>query len=139
MKVARDTFLDLMSDNRKGKKKGIYSVCTANADVLEACFKQAKADKSILLVESTSNQVDQFGGYTGMKPSDFVRFVNLIAQKVGFPEDMILLGGDHLGPNAWQHLPAEEAMNNAKVLIEEYVKEGYLKIHLDTSMFCADD
>lgn len=139
MKDARDIFLGTMSDNREGTPIGIYSVCTANADVLEACFMQAKADRTILLIESTSNQVDQFGGYTGMRPADFVRYVNLIAQKVGFPEDMILLGGDHLGPNAWQQLPAEKAMDNAKVLIEEYVKEGYQKIHLDTSMFCADD
>lgn len=139
MKSARDIFLDLMSENREGKKKGIYSVCTANADVLEACFKQAKNDGSVILIESTSNQVDQSGGYTGMKPADFVQYVNLIARKTGFPENMILLGGDHLGPNAWQNLTAEEAMNHAQVLIEEYIKAGYLKIHLDTSMFCADD
>lgn len=139
MKCARDIFLDLIADNRKGFAKGIYSVCTANAEVLEACFKQAKADGSILLVESTSNQVDQFGGYTGMKPADFVRYVKSIAQKVGFSDKMILLGGDHLGPNVWQHLPSAEAMEKSKVLIEEYVKAGYLKIHLDTSMFCADD
>ena len=117
----------------------MYSVCSANADVIEACFKQAKADGTILLVESTSNQVDQYGGYTGMKPADFVSYVYNIAGKVGFPEEMILLGGDHLGPNAWQNLSAEEAMSKAKILVEEYVKEGYQKIHLDTSMFCADD
>lgn len=139
MKSGRDIFLDILSDNRAGKKKGIYSVCTANADVLEACFKQSKIDGSVILIESTSNQVDQFGGYTGMKPADFVVYVNQIAKKVGFPENMILLGGDHLGPNAWQNLPANEAMNRAMILIEEYIKAGYLKIHLDTSMFCADD
>ncbi len=139
MKDARDIFLEIIAENRAGVKKGIYSVCTANADVLEACFKQAKADNSILLVESTSNQVDQYGGYTGMKPANFVGFVNHIAQKVGFQKNMLLLGGDHLGPNAWQNLPANEAMKRAKVLIEEYIKVGYLKIHLDTSMFCIDD
>jgi D-tagatose-1,6-bisphosphate aldolase subunit GatZ/KbaZ len=52
---------------------------------------------------------------------------------------MIFLGGDHLGPNKWQELPAAVAMSNAKVLVEEYVKAGFQKIHLDTSMFCADD
>lgn len=139
MKSAGDIFLDLMSENREGKKTGMYSVCSANADVLEACFKQAKEDGSILLVESTSNQVDQYGGYTGMKPSDFVNYVFAIARKVGFPKEKVLLGGDHLGPNAWQNLSAAKAMSNAKVLIEEYVKAGYQKIHLDTSMFCADD
>ena len=100
---------------------------------------QAREDGSICLIESTSNQVDQEGGYTGKKPVDFVGYVKSIASRVGFPEEMILLGGDHLGPNKWQDLPAREAMNHAKVLVEEYVKAGFQKIHLDTSMFCADD
>lgn len=139
MKNALDFFLDLMNDNRKGLGKGIYSVCSAHPEVLEACFKQAKDDNSILLIESTSNQVDQYGGYTGMKPADFISFVNDIADKTGFPKERILLGGDHLGPNPWKNLPANEAMEKAKVLIREYVKAGYRKIHLDTSMFCADD
>jgi D-tagatose-1,6-bisphosphate aldolase subunit GatZ/KbaZ len=139
MKNVIEIFLDLMKGNRKGIPKGMYSVCTANADVLEACFKQAKLDGTIILIESTSNQVNQYGGYTGMRPADFVRYVKQISRKVGFPEEMILLGGDHLGPNTWQHLPAREAMEKSKMLIEEYVKEGYQKIHLDTSMFCADD
>ncbi|MGM0498445.1 MAG: class II D-tagatose-bisphosphate aldolase non-catalytic subunit, partial [Bacteroidota bacterium] len=76
MKNARNLFLDLMAENRQGTAKGMYSVCSANSDVLEACFQQAKEDNTMLLIESTSNQVDQFGGYTGMKPADFVRYVN---------------------------------------------------------------
>jgi D-tagatose-1,6-bisphosphate aldolase subunit GatZ/KbaZ len=139
MKSAEEIFLKILEDNRKGTIKGIYSVCSAHADVLEACFIQAKKDNSILLIESTSNQVDQFGGYTGMKPAGFVHYVHTIAQKTGFPAEMVLLGGDHLGPNVWQNLPAKVAMSNAKTLIEAYVNAGYLKIHLDTSMFCADD
>jgi D-tagatose-1,6-bisphosphate aldolase subunit GatZ/KbaZ len=139
VKNARDIFLEIVADNRKVGAKGIYSVCSANAAVLEASFRQAREDESILLIESTSNQVDQEGGYTGMKPADFVGYVNSIATRVGFPKEMILLGGDHLGPNKWQVLPAGEAMNHAKVLVEEYVKAGFQKIHLDTSMFCADD
>lgn len=139
MKNARDSFLGILKDNRNGIAKGIYSVCSANSVVLEACFLQAKADGVMILIESTSNQVDQYGGYTGMKPTEFVSYVNDIAGKVYFPEEMILLGGDHLGPNPWKDLPAVKAMEKAKVLIEEYVKAGYQKIHLDTSMFCADD
>ena len=139
MKNARDIFLEIVATNRKVGAKGIYSVCSANAAVLEASFRQAREDESILLIESTSNQVDQEGGYTGMKPADFAGYVNSIANRLGFPKEMILLGGDHLGPNKWQVLPAGEAMNHAKVLVEEYVKAGFQKIHLDTSMFCADD
>jgi D-tagatose-1,6-bisphosphate aldolase subunit GatZ/KbaZ len=58
---------------------------------------------------------------------------------VGLPRDRILLGGDHLGPNAWQALSAEAAMARADVLIEDYVCAGFRKIHLDCSMSCADD
>jgi D-tagatose-1,6-bisphosphate aldolase subunit GatZ/KbaZ len=139
VKNARDIFLEIVANNKKVGAKGIYSVCSANAAVLEACFRQAREDGSILLVESTSNQVDQEGGYTGMKPADFVRYIDSIATRFGFPKERILLGGDHLGPNKWRVLPAGEAMNHAKVLIEEYVKAGFQKIHLDTSMFCVDD
>jgi D-tagatose-1,6-bisphosphate aldolase subunit GatZ/KbaZ len=122
-----------------GKFKGIYSICSAHPWVLGAAMKQALDDDTPLLVESTSNQVDQFGGYTGMKPADFVRFVHLIADRVGLPRSRLILGGDHLGPNAWRSLPAEEAMQHAEALIDAYVSAGFTKIHLDTSMSCAGD
>ncbi|EIM95579.1 D-tagatose-bisphosphate aldolase non-catalytic subunit [Paraburkholderia hospita] len=121
------------------KLKGIYSICSAHPWVLGAAMKQALDDDTPLLIESTSNQVDQFGGYTGMKPADFVRFVHLIADRVGLPRTRLILGGDHLGPNAWRSLPAEEAMQRAEALIDAYVSAGFTKIHLDTSMSCADD
>jgi D-tagatose-1,6-bisphosphate aldolase subunit GatZ/KbaZ len=119
--------------------KGIYSICSAHPWVLGAAMKQALADDTPLLIESTSNQVDQFGGYTGMKPADFVRFVHLIADRVGLPRERLILGGDHLGPNAWRNLPADEAMQCADALIDAYVSAGFTKIHLDTSMSCAGD
>ena len=136
---ADNIFLDIIAKNRKGLAKGIYSICSANREVLEACFRQAKDDDSVILIESTSNQVNQFGGYTNMKPNDFVGWVHSIRAQTGFPGEKLLLGGDHLGPNAWQLLPAKEAMSRAMVLVADYVKAGYTKIHLDTSMFCSDD
>jgi D-tagatose-1,6-bisphosphate aldolase subunit GatZ/KbaZ len=121
------------------KLKGIYSICSAHPWVLEAAMKQALADETPLLIESTSNQVDQFGGYTGMKPADFVQFVHLLADHAGLPRSRLILGGDHLGPNAWRSLPAEQAMQRAEALIDAYVSAGFTKIHLDTSMSCAGD
>ena len=139
MMNARDIFIELLKNNENGKGTGIYSICSAQRNVLEASMIQAKDDGSIVLIESTSNQVDQNGGYTGMTPDQFVSYVHEIAGEVGLAADKILLGGDHLGPNAWQNLPAEEAMANANVLVHDYVKAGYQKIHLDASMFLADD
>lgn len=135
----RDRFLEILDQNRRDKRTGIYSICSANKTVLKASFLQAKKDNSLLLVESTSNQVDQYGGYTGMKPADFIQYVSDIALETGFPEANILFGGDHLGPYQWRNLPAKEAMSRSKKLIEAYVKAGFQKIHIDTSMLCADD
>ena len=132
-------FVKILEGNKNGNGLGIYSICSAQPVVLKAAMLQAKEDNSIILIESTSNQVDQYGGYTGMIPSDFVSFVYRLADEVDFNKNDILLGGDHLGPNTWQNENASDAMEKALVLIEDYVKAGYQKIHLDASMFCADD
>ena len=134
-----DYLRQLPSLRRQGRISGIYSACTAHPLVLEATLSKALRDNTTALIEATSNQVNQFGGYTRMTPPDFKRFVLEIADRVGFPRDHVLLGGDHLGPNTWQHLPAEEAMQHAEVLVADYARAGFSKIHLDASMSCAGD
>lgn len=129
----------LASARAKGQPCGIYSVCSAHPMVIEAAIRQAKSDGQPVLIEATSNQVDQFGGYTGMKPADFRAFVARIAAKMDFPVDRILLGGDHLGPNPWRDRPAEEAMQLAQDLMRSYAAAGFVKLHLDASMACAGD
>ncbi len=137
--TARDEFLQALKQNRTNGTGVAVSVCSAHPDVLRATFRTARAYDHFALVESTSNQVDQYGGYTGMKPADFVAMVHRIADKEGFPKDRILLGGDHLGPNRWQKGPAETAMSEAETLMAAYVAAGYEKIHLDASFVCTDD
>jgi len=131
--------LDTIRRHKAGEAVGVYSVCSAHPLVLEAAVLQALDDAGYVLVEATSNQVDQFGGYTGMTPIDFRELVMGIAGRHGLPEDRVVLGGDHLGPNRWRKLPAGEAMANAEDLVESYVAAGFAKIHLDCSMPCADD
>ena len=126
-------------NNKKGLGEGIYSICSAHRLVLRAAMLQAKEDNSVVVIESTSNQVDQYGGYMQMLPKDFVSYVQAIARENDFPVQSIILGGDHLGPNAWQNEKASSAMEKAKVLVQSYIEAGYQKIHLDASMFCADD
>lgn len=115
------------------------SVCSAHPLVLEAAVAQAAEDHTALLVEATSNQVDQFGGYTGMRPADFRDLVLRTAQRGGLPPERIVLGGDHLGPNTWRDHDAEQAMAKAEDLVRAYVEAGYAKIHLDCSMACGGD
>ncbi|MBN1992848.1 MAG: D-tagatose-bisphosphate aldolase, class II, non-catalytic subunit, partial [Anaerolineae bacterium] len=130
---------DLVTVHKQGRPVGLYSLCSAHPFVLEACVQQAIQDDSPLLIEATSNQVNQFGGYTGMTPADFCDFVKGIAHKFNFPPERLILGGDHLGPNPWQNEPAERAMDKARRLMHDCVVAGYTKIHLDASMQCADD
>jgi len=129
----------LIKDQKSGHPRGIPSICSAHPLVLEAVFKQALKTGNRVLIEATSNQVNQFGGYTGMKPADFYQFVGGMADALGFPRERLVLGGDHLGPLPWVSETAEKAMTNARELVSAYALAGFRKIHLDCSVHCADD
>lgn len=131
-------FDTLVAAQKHGAARGLTSICSAHPWVLRAAMQQAAPDQP-LLIESTCNQVNQFGGYTGMRPADFVRVMHDLAAANGFPADRLILGGDHLGPAVWQHEPAASAMQKACDLIRAYVAAGYVKVHLDASMKLADD
>lgn len=130
---------DHLAKRKRGIASGIYAVCSAHPWVIRAAAEQAADDGSLLLVEATCNQVNQFGGYTGMRPADFRDVVLALAADAGLKEDKLILGGDHLGPNPWRKLPVAEAMANAEVMVAEYVRAGFSKVHLDASMSCEGD
>ena len=136
---ARDFFADLLRRGAKGQTAGIYSVCSANPIVIEAAMDHARDEGGPLLIEATSNQVNQYGGYTGMKPADFVAFVRGIAERSGFDGEKLILGGDHLGPLVWRTMPEAEAMRRAEEQVAAFVEAGFTKIHLDTSMRLGGD
>ena len=130
---------DIIQAQKEGKARGIYSVCSSNEFVIEACLEEARHSGEFVLIESTSNQVNQYGGYTGMNALQFSEMVKNIARDKNFPHERILLGGDHLGPNVWRKEPAVTAMQKSCELVAASVRAGYSKIHLDASMKCADD
>jgi D-tagatose-1,6-bisphosphate aldolase subunit GatZ/KbaZ len=129
----------VVRSHRRGHPTGTTSVCSAHPLVIEAALRQAVSTRSAALIEATSNQVDQFGGYTGLRPADFRVLVEGIAGRVGLPLHDLVLGGDHLGPHRWRDQPAETAMAHAEDLVRAYVAAGYVKLHLDCSYPCADD
>lgn len=118
---------------------GIPSYCTASKPVLRSLLRRAGVSGQPVLVEATANQINQYGGYTGMQPKDYRQMVLKIADEVACPRDLVLFGGDHLGPLVWDGLPEKEAMERAVVLVRLFAAAGYSKIHLDTSMRLADD
>ncbi len=131
--------LEMVEKRKVGIHCGVPSFCCANKIVIEAIVDQAKRSDDTVLIEATSNQVNQDRGYTGMMPQDFTNFVYQIADKQHFPREKIILGGDHMGPLPWVDLPEAEAMDRAEVLVRACVQAGYQKIHLDTSMRLGDD
>ena len=134
-----ELLLDLVAANRQGTAVGLTSICSAHAYVIEAAMRHAARNETIVCIESTSNQVNQFGGYPGMTAADFRDFVAAHAAAAGLPRERVLLGGDHLGPHPWRNESAGVAMAKARDLVRSCVAAGYAKIHLDASMRCADD
>ena len=131
--------LALRPARQRGQATGIPSVCSAHPQVIAAALALGRAREKPVLIEATCNQVNQDGGYTGMAPADFRRFVEAIAKQEGFDPANLILGGDHLGPNPWQDLAAEPAMAKACTMIAEYAAAGFKKLHLDASMSCLGD
>jgi len=127
---------EIAAAQKRGEAKGIVSVCSAHPWVLRAALQAPDRD---VLIESTCNQVNQFGGYSGWTPSGFRQYLHTMAEEAQFPSGHLLLGGDHLGPSVWQNEPDDTAMQKAERLVREYVEAGFVKIHLDCSMRLADD
>ncbi len=129
----------IIADNRAGGRRALPSICSAHRDVLRAAMLLPEIANMPLLIEATSNQVNQDGGYTGMTPVDFVAHVHGIAAETGFDRNRIILGGDHLGPQAWKDQAAGQAMAKARTMMTAYVQAGFSKIHLDCSEGCAGE
>jgi D-tagatose-1,6-bisphosphate aldolase subunit GatZ/KbaZ len=139
MQNTKNYFKNLIKNQKQGNPKGIYSVCSTNRYVLEAAFEKAKDYNDPVLIESTCNQVNQYGGYTGMTPMDFKNYVFGVADYMKFPIDRIILGGDHLGPFPFKDEKSNSAIEKAHNMVKEYIKSGFGKIHIDPSMKLADD
>ena len=134
-----NTIREFAKKHASGHSVGITSVCSAHPLVLRAALRHGKETGAPVLIEATCNQVNHQGGYTGMQPADFAALVYRIAEEESCPKQQIILGGDHLGPNPWRELPAEEAMQQAEKMMAAYVEAGFRKIHLDASMGCLGE
>jgi D-tagatose-1,6-bisphosphate aldolase subunit GatZ/KbaZ len=131
--------LNVLREHKLGRGAGIYSVCSAHPLVLEAALRHAQRRGRPLLVEATCNQVNQYGGYTGMQPAEFKSYVDGIATRAAPGSAGVLLGGDHLGPSPWRAENTERALEKSRQLVADYVTAGFRKIHLDCSMSCGGD
>ena len=107
---------NIIARNRAGRRVAIVSVCSAQPDVLRASIAMAQRLDRQVVIEATSNQVNQDGGYTGITPSEFIGYVHGLADDVAADRERIIFGGDHLGTQAWRRMNAKAAMAKAEVL-----------------------
>ncbi len=119
------------------KRKALPSFCTSNFDVLKTIIFFCKINRLPCLVECTSNQVNQNGGYTKNTPKSFMNKIIKISKNLKFKN--LFLGGDHLGPLPWKNTSKKIALKNSIKLIRDFLKQKYCKIHIDTSIKCKDD
>ena len=129
----------LMKIQKIIKSKSLPSFCTGNFDVLKSILIFCKYYNLPVLIESTSNQVNQNGGYTKTTPDKFMIKIKKLCKKVKFGRNKILIGGDHLGPLPWKNLISNTAFNNGVSLIRKCLRANYQKIHIDVAIKCKDD
>jgi D-tagatose-1,6-bisphosphate aldolase subunit GatZ/KbaZ len=121
------------------KNKALPSFCTSNMDVIKTILYFCRVKKLPCLIESTSNQVNQHGGYTKKTPKIFVKEILNLKKKIKFDSKKLFLGGDHLGPLPWKKKNNSIAMKNSISLINDYLEQNFCKIHIDTSIKCKND
>ena len=123
-----------MKINEIIKNKALPSFCTSNFDVLYSVLYFCHINKLPCLIECTSNQVNQHGGYTNKTPKVFIKDINSLRKKIKLNKNQLFLGGDHLGPLPWKKSSKKVALQNSIKLIEEFLKLKFCKIHIDTSI-----
>ena len=134
-----DVLRDIIARNKAGECIAIPSVCSSHLEVLSASLQLASSLNRPLLIEVTSNELNQFGGYTGVDPLAFVSFIDDLKSKYGISPYIVELGGDHLGPQELKSQTADGAMAKAQDLVSDYVHAGIKEIHLDCSEGCAGE
>lgn len=133
------TLRQIVEANRGGDAVGVPAYCTAQAEALRAVFADYAHDDEPVLIEASANQVNQFGGYSGMTPAGFRNFIDILAAGEGVDPGRVILGGSHLGPYPWRHESAAVAMQKAEQLVVACVEAGFDKLHLNTGIGCTDE
>ena len=81
----------IVKKQKSGIAQGICSICSANRFVFQAALEHGRKHGTVVLIESTSNQVNQYGGYTGMTPQDFIDLATSTAREVQFSLERLIL------------------------------------------------
>ncbi len=129
----------VIEQNRDGATIGLPCFCTANEMVLRTLFECCATHDVPAVIEASSNQVNQDGGYTGMSAADFSQWIGLLSAEYGVANERLVMSGAHLGPRPWSHLSPKDALDKTKNLVKDFAAAGFRKIHLDAPVACNEE
>ncbi len=93
--------------------------------VVEGIFRAAKDTKSPIVFELAKTESNLKGGYTGLTPAKYAKFVNEAANKVQYP--YFVIHGDHI------KIAKKEDIPGVKELISAQIEAGYTSFAIDAS------
>ena len=84
-------------ERETGIRRTLFAACPNSTAVIKAAFRAAKRNNAPIYFAATLNQIDCDGGYTGMRPDEFVKLVRMEAAAVNF-DGIYIVAIDHGGP-----------------------------------------
>jgi fructose-bisphosphate aldolase, class II len=110
-----------------GHKAIVMAANVRIASVAQGIFRAAKDTDSAVFMELARSECDLKGGYTGLTPQDFSRWMNEAAQAVGF--GAWALHADHITIKKGDAGEVE----STKQLIDAQIAAGYTSFAIDAS------
>ena len=125
-------------ERETGIRRTLFAACPNSTAVIKAAFRAAKRNNAPIYFAATLNQIDCDGGYTGMRPDEFVKFVRMEAAAVNF-DGIYIVAIDHGGPwlkdkQRTEKWSTEAAMDGVKRSFEAALLAGYDLIHVDPTV-----
>lgn len=125
-------------ERETGIRRTLFAACPNSTAVIKAAFRAAKRNNAPIYFAATLNQIDCDGGYTGMRPDEFVKLVRMEAAAVNF-DGIYIVAIDHGGPwlkdkQRTEKWSTEAAMDGVKRSFEAALLAGYDLIHVDPTV-----
>lgn len=124
-------------ENRRNEST-LLGICPVSEEIVEATFQEAHRSKFVPMFVATPRQVDVNGGYTGWSQRELARYLQSVAEGVGYDGPHVL-ARDHGGPYQSSRdrnrsdLKLDEAMDHAKNMFMRDLKAGFDILHIDAT------
>jgi len=125
-------------ERETGIRRTIFAACPNSTAVIRAALRAAKRNRAPIYFAATLNQIDCDGGYTGMRPDEFVKLVRMEAAAIDYG-GICIVAIDHGGPwlkdkQRTERWSTEAAMDGVKRSFEAALLAGYDLIHVDPTV-----